>query len=242
MTAGIASRVSLDGQVALVTGAGGGIGRAVCALLGEAGARVIGADRPGCVPPEGVAGDLSQPEGAAAAVAAAVDRHGRLDVLVHCAGITRDASLARMTDAQWREVMAANLDSSFYLLRAAAPALRAAEGGAIVLISSINADRGKAGQANYAASKAGVQALAKTAARELGKHRIRVNAVAPGWIETPMTAHLPDAVRQKAIDDAALGRLGQPEDIAGVVLFLCSGLGKHVTGQVIRVDGGQLIA
>lgn len=245
MTADLTARVSLDGRVALVTGAGGGIGRAIAAILGAAGARVVGVDRPGCDAGPGVemvACDLAESAGASAAVADTVRRHGRLDIVVHCAGITRDASLAKMTDEEWHQVVATNLDSAFYLLRAAAPHLKAAPGGSVVLISSINADRGKVGQANYAATKAGLQALAKTAARELGRHGVRVNAVAPGLIETPMTANLPDAVREKAIADTVLGRVGQPDDVAGAVLFLCSDLARHVTGQVLRVDGGQLIA
>ena len=111
----------------------------------------------------------------------------------------------------------------------------------MVLVSSINGERGKAGQANYAASKGGLNALARTAARELGRFGIRVNAVAPGWIETSMTAGLPAELRQRALEESVLGRLGQPEDVARAVLFLCSELSRHVTGQVLRVDGGQLI-
>jgi len=160
---------------------------------------------------------------------------------VHCAGGTRDALLSKMTDEEWRTVLSTNLDSAFFLLRSAAPALRRAGGGAVVLVSSINAERGKAGQANYAASKAGLHALARTAARELGRYGIRVNAVAPGWIDTPMTAGLSTELRERALGETVLGRLGRPEDVAGVVLFLCSGLARHVTGQVLRVDGGQLI-
>ena len=110
-----------------------------------------------------------------------------------------------------------------------------------MLLSSINGERGKAGQSNYAASKAGLNALARTAARELGRFHIRVNAVAPGWIETPMTAKLGNELRQRALEETALGRLGQPDDVAGVVQFLCCDLSRHVTGQVLRVDGGQLI-
>lgn len=110
-----------------------------------------------------------------------------------------------------------------------------------MLVSSINAERGKAGQANYAASKAGLTALGRTAAREWGSHGIRVNIVSPGWTETAMTAGLSDERRQRALAETALGRLGQPDDVAGAVLFLCSDLSRHITGQVLRVDGGQLI-
>jgi acetoacetyl-CoA reductase/3-oxoacyl-[acyl-carrier protein] reductase len=167
---------------------------------------------------------------------------GRVDAVVHCAGITRDARVWKLGDDDWRGVMAVNLDSAFFLLRAALPVLRAGGGGAVVLVSSINGQRGKAGQANYAASKAGLEALARTAAREGGPLGIRVNAVVPGWIDTPLTAGLSDDLRRRALDESALGRLGTPDDVAGAVLFLCSDLARHVTGQVLRVDGGQLIA
>jgi NAD(P)-dependent dehydrogenase (short-subunit alcohol dehydrogenase family) len=177
----------------------------------------------------------------AAAVAATSQYAGRIDYVVHCAGITRDALIAKMSDEEWSSVLATNLDSAFYLLRSAGSALRDAGGGAIVLVSSINAERGKAGQANYAASKAGLNALAKTAAREMGRFGIRVNVVEPGWIDTPMTAALSPDLRNRAIGETLLGRIGRPEDVAGAVLFLCSDLSQHITGQVLRVDGGQLV-
>lgn len=235
---------SLKDRSALVAGGGGGIGGAVCRLLLDAGARVVSIDREGHAAPEGagvIACDLTQAGDVAAAVEAVRSRAGRLDIVVHCAGITRDASLTRMRDDEWRDVMAANLDSAFYLLRSAGPVLRAGGGGAIVLVSSINAERGKAGQANYAASKAGLNALGRTAAREWGRHNIRVNIVSPGWTDTAMTAGLSDELRQRARAETALGRLAQPDDVAGAVLFLCSDVSRHITGQVLRVDGGQLV-
>jgi len=238
------STLSLSGRVALVAGGGGGIGSAVATLLGNAGARVVSLDRPGRPGPPGTVAidcDVSKSEEVTAAVAAIGTREGRLDIVVHCAGTTRDRSIARMTDAEWADVLSVNLDSAFYLVRSAVALLRGAGGGAIVLVSSINAERGKAGQANYAASKAGLIGLARTAARELGRHHIRVNVVAPGWIDTGMTAPLSAEHRQRALDDTVLGRVGQPIDVAGPVLFLCSPLSAHVTGQVLRVDGGQLI-
>jgi NAD(P)-dependent dehydrogenase (short-subunit alcohol dehydrogenase family) len=171
-----------------------------------------------------------------------VAAHGRLDFVVHCAGITRDAVLWKLADEDWDAVLRVNLDAAFHLLKAAAPHLRRSERGAVVLIASINGERGKFGQANYAASKAGLIGLARTAARELGRDGARVNVVAPGFIATPMTAALADEHRQAALAETALGRAGRPEDVAAAVLFLCSDLARHVTGQVLRVDGGQLMA
>jgi len=239
------SLMALDGRVALVAGGSGGIGAATARALAAAGARVVVADLAGRPCPPGaefLPCDLRVP----AEIRGTVDRvradHGRLDILVHAAGIARDAVLWKMEDADWSEVMEVNLDSAFHLLRASAPLLRATGGGSIVLIASINGERGKFGQANYAASKAGVIALARTAAAELGHFAVRVNAVAPGWIDTPMTAALPAEARARAESESLLGRIGTPDDVARVVLFLATPLSRHITGQVIRVDGGQLTA
>jgi acetoacetyl-CoA reductase/3-oxoacyl-[acyl-carrier protein] reductase len=243
--AALLGRVSLDGRVALVAGGAGGIGSAIVRALLQAGAGVVAADLPGRAAPQGAASapcDLRAPEEIRRLVARVEADHGRLDVLVHCAGITRDAVLWKMDDAAWSGVMRVNLDSAFHLLKAAVPLLRRTGGGSVVLIASINGERGKFGQANYAASKAGLIALGKTAAAELGRFGIRVNAVAPGWIDTPMTASLPPEARGRAEGESLLGHLGNPEDVAGVVLFLSTPLSRHVTGQVIRVDGGQLTA
>jgi acetoacetyl-CoA reductase/3-oxoacyl-[acyl-carrier protein] reductase len=234
----------LDDRVALVTGGGGAIGGAIATRLTAAGARVYCCDLPDHPGPAGtvtIAGDVTQPHDVAAAVAE-IDRDaGRLDVIVHAAGIVRDARLWKLAPDDWHAVIATNLDSAFYVLQCGVPLLRRGGGGSVVFISSINGTRGKVGQAAYVASKAGLDALARTSAREVGAFGIRVNAVAPGWIDTPMTAAVPAAIRQKAIDESALGRLGTPDDVARVVLFLAGDLGRHVTGQVLRVDGGQLI-
>jgi len=235
----------LRGRVALVTGGSGGIGSAVVSALVEADARVVSFDRPGAAVADGVTafeGDVSDPADVTRAMEQARSLGG-LHLLVHCAGITRDAVVWKQSDEAWHEVLEVNLASAFYLLRGATPLLREAGGNrAIVLISSINGERGKVGQANYAASKAGLIGLGKTAARELGRFGVRVNCVAPGLVETAMTADLPPDVRKRALDETALGRLGAPEDVADVVLFLCSNAARHVTGQTVRVDGGQLIA
>lgn len=233
----------LEGAGALVLGGGGGIGGAVVSRLAAAGARVVSADRAHTIDdPSHIHCDLADPTDAERAVAGAVERLGQLDVVVHCAGITRDGVHWKLSDEDWRAVMAVNLDSAFHLLRAAAPHLRRSQRAAVVLVSSINGERGKFGQSNYSASKAGLIALAKSAARELGAHGVRVNAVAPGMIDTELTRALPEAVREQAVRETALGRAGAPEDVADAVLFLVSALARHVTGQVLRVDGGQLMA
>ena len=236
--------ISLRERVALVTGAGGGIGAAVVRALLSAGAQVVGVDREGVQLPAKVipaSADVSDPAAVAALLERVRAQLGRLDVVVHCAGITDDAVLWKMSDEAWRRVIDVNLGSAFSLLKAATPLLRA-KGGAVVLVASINGERGKFGQANYAASKGGLIALGKTAARELGRFGVRVNCVAPGLIETPMTAQLPQAARERARAETALDRLGRPEDVASAILFLCSDMAGHVTGQTLRVDGGQLIA
>jgi NAD(P)-dependent dehydrogenase (short-subunit alcohol dehydrogenase family) len=167
---------------------------------------------------------------------------GRLDIVVHAAGIVRDGVLWKMSDDDWADVMRVNLDAAFWLLRASAPLMRSGGGGSVVLVGSINGERGKFGQANYAAAKAGLIGLGRSAARELGRSGVRVNVVAPGWIETEMTAGLPAAAKTKAVEETALGRVGRPNDVATAILFLVSEMSRHVTGQILRVDGGQLTA
>ena len=241
------SFVSLKDKVALVTGGSGGIGSAVVDLLLAAGAKVLSVDLPDRSEPSGgdavrLPCDLTQPSQVHDLITRVGKDPGRLDIIVHCAGITRDSVLWKMEESAWSEVLSVNLDSAFYLLKEATPFLRQAGSGAVVLISSINGQRGKFGQANYAASKSGLIALGKTAAKELGRFQIRVNIVAPGWIETRMTEGISDEFRQQALDESPLGRLGRTDDVARVVLFLCSDLSSYVTGQVVRVDGGQLTA
>jgi NAD(P)-dependent dehydrogenase (short-subunit alcohol dehydrogenase family) len=240
--AAVAALLSLEGKVALVAGGGGAIGSAIVRLFRGAGADVVSADLEAQAGDrDSVACDLADPAAIRTTVDGVVDSRGRLDVLVHAAGITRDAVLWKMSDEDWSDVLRVNLDSAFHLLRAAAPRLRE-RGGAVIFVASINGERGKRGQANYAASKAGMIALAKTAARELGRFGVRVNSIAPGFIDTPMTRGLPADVAEKALEETVLGRIGRPEDVAGAALFLASDLSAHVTGQVLRVDGGQCTA
>ncbi len=240
----LASLIDLHGCVAVVAGGAGAIGGAICGRLIECGARVYSLDRPGTspqAPAQAIDCDVTDAAAVDRAIAG-VDRDaGRLDIVIHAAGITRDARLHKASAADWDLVLDTNLTSAFHLLHAAVPVMRRSQSGAVVLISSINGERGKVGQSSYAASKAGLNALARTAARELGGFGIRVNAIAPGWIETPMTGEAPAEVRQRALAESQLGRLGEPDDVARTAVFLATGLARHVTGQVLRVDGGQLI-
>ena len=188
-----------------------------------------------------ITADVGSRDSALKAVREVTDKWGALDILVCNAGITRDAVLWKMTEDEWDDVLTTNLKGCFNFIQAAAPVMRGQKGGRIVCVSSINGMRGKFGQANYAASKAGVIALVKTAARELGRFGVTVNAVAPGLIMTAMMHAIPAEAKAAALNETALGRLGEPGDVAHVVNFLCSDLARHITGEVIKVDGGQYI-
>lgn len=233
---------SFAGRRVVVTGGSGGIGRAIVETFQAAGAEVTSIDRPGLDAPPGAMGlscDLSRAD-----AIAALDQllPGKIHSFIHAAGITRDDVHWKMKDEDWRAVMSVNLDSAFHLMKLIVPRLRGAGGGSVVFIASINGQRGKFGQGNYAASKAGLIAFGKTAAHELGRFGIRVNSIAPGWIETQMTAKLPAEFKARAEAESALGRVGKPEHVAGAAIFLASELAAHVTGQVLRVDGGQVTA
>ena len=235
------SDLAFTGRTVLVTGAAGDIGGAISVAFSERGASVFGLDRVAGTD-ERIRwrlGDVTESSQVDAAVESVAAESGRLDVVVAAAGITRDGVVWKLSDDDWRRVLAVNLDGSFHLIRAAVPRLREQGGGSIVLIASINGERGKAGQANYAASKAGLVGLARSTAHEVGGFGIRVNVVAPGFIDTAMTRPLAGDIRRTAEAETALGHIGQPDDVAGAVLFLCSGLARHITGQLLRVDGGQ---
>ena len=238
--------LGLEGKTLLVTGTASGIGAAAADRLLEEGANVLAFDRVRTPLRDGAetrfvvhVGDVTQQRDVDAAFAAAHERFGGIDGVVHCAGVTADGVVWKLDDAQWQRVLDVNLTGSFRVVRAAIPALRERGQGTIVLISSINGLRGKFGQSNYAASKAGVVALAKSVAHEAGAFGIRVNAIAPGLVRTTMTADLPSPMFEEARRETPLQRVAEPEDVADVILFLCSPLSRHMTGTVLRVDGGQ---
>ena len=182
---------------------------------------------------------MADPAAVRRAVADLTRRRRRLDILVLAAGICRDAVLWKMTDEAWSRVIDVDLSGAAHVLRAAAPALRRQRRGRVVLISSINGRRGKFGQSNYAAAKAGLLGLARSAARELAGSGVTVNVVEPGFTTTPMTAGLPSRIRRRALAETPLGRAGRPEDIAAAVAFFASPAASHITGQSLAVDGGQ---
>ena len=246
--------LGLAGQKALVTGGGSGIGAAVALELAAEGCDVAVVDRDGAAA-ESVArqvdargrrglaraADVSDFTLADTVVREVAEEFGRLDILVCSAGITDDALSWRMDEAQWDRVIAVNLKGCFNYARAAGSLMKDQRGGRIVAIASINGLRGKFGQANYAASKGGLVALCKSLARELGKFDVTVNVIAPGMVWTPLTASLPPAVVERAVDETLTGRLAEPADCAAAVAFLCSGRARRMTGLVLRVDSGQYV-
>lgn len=233
---------SFEGRRAVVTGGARGIGRAVTDALVALGATVSVLDlEPATGLPSG-ATFLEVDVTNRASVDAACGRiPDDATLLVNNAGITRDRMLHRMTDDEWQAVLDTNLTGAFHLLRALAPRMREARHGRIVNVTSINGLRGKLGQANYAAAKAGLIGLTKSAARELGPYGVTVNAVAPGMVLTELARNLPTDVLDRAHAEAVLGVLAEPEDVARAVVFLLSEAARRITGEVLRVDAGQYI-
>ena len=262
-------RLPLVAGSAIVTGGASGIGLSVVAALASQGCTVACIDRVPATGARGEAGppeaggegsgappassaalpgsvlhlerDVRDFDGAETAVREAESRLGPASILVACAGIRRDRASWNLSEADWRAVLDVDLTGCFTYARAVAPGMRQRGRGRIVFISSINGLRGRFGQANYAAAKAGLVGLAKTLARELGPRGITVNVVAPGMVRTPLLAGLTPEQIEASRGETVLGRLGEPEDVAGTILFLCSSLARHVTGQVVCVDGGQAL-
>jgi acetoacetyl-CoA reductase/3-oxoacyl-[acyl-carrier protein] reductase len=231
------------GQRAIVTGACRGIGRAIADALAAAGAEVhvfdVGEPDDGTAFPHRLSKvDVADAASVSATVAALP---GPVTLLVNNAGITRDRSIAKMRDDEWSSVIDVNLTGTFNMIRAVVPAMTARGFGRVVNITSINGLRGKFGQANYAAAKAGLIGLTKTAAREFGKRGVTVNAVAPGMVMTSMARMLPQEVLDRAASEAVLARLAEPGDVSDAVLFLLSDAARAITGQVLQVDAGQYI-
>jgi 3-oxoacyl-[acyl-carrier protein] reductase len=233
--------------VALVTGGSRGIGAAISRELGQAGARVTVNYRAGKEGAEAIASevggvalqaDVSDPDEAQALVERVEGELGEIDVLVNNAGVTRDTLIARMSDDDWETVIGTNLRGTFNTARAVSRKMMRRRAGSIVNLSSVVGVHGNPGQANYAASKAGIIGLTKALARELGSRGVRVNAIAPGYISTELTDVLPEEARSLILQNTPLGRLGDPEDVAGAVRFLCSDEAAFITGEVLLVDGG----
>jgi 3-oxoacyl-[acyl-carrier protein] reductase len=243
--------IDLAGEVALVTGGSRGIGRAIAETLYAAGAKVgiVGRSEEQARAAAAALGDraagfgcdvaeLSQVE---AAVAATEQALGPITILVNNAGLTRDNILLRLTGEDWDAVLDANLKGAFHTTRTVIKGMMKRRAGRIINISSVVGLTGNKGQANYAASKAGLIGFTKSVAREYASRHVLVNCIAPGYIETDMTAALPPDSRDALLGQIALGRLGQPADVAGAVLFLASELASYMTGQVLIVDGGMVI-
>jgi len=245
----------LDGKVALVTGGSRGIGAAIVRCLAREGADVAFTYRSNEEAAKALVKELdaggrsvrafqaqvSDLQRAKEVVAAVQETFGTLDILVSNAGVNRDAVIWKMEEEAWDEVIETDLKGTFNYIRSVAPVFRGKKSGRIIAISSINGLRGKFGQTNYSAAKAGVIGLCKAAARELGKYGITVNVICPGLIATEMIRGMPEEFLQKAREEIVLGRIGEPEDVAELVVFLASDRARHITGEVIKVDGGQYI-
>lgn len=246
---------TLNGKIALVTGGSSGIGTAIVQNFAKAGAHVAftyHSNKEGAetvlseIEALGVKGayfqaDMADFTKAQEVVDQVIGKFGTLDILVNNAGANQDKVIWKMTETMWDEVIDTDLKGVFNYIRAASPIFRQRKYGRIITVSSINALRGKFGQANYTAAKAGVIGLSKSVAKELGRSNVTVNVVCPGLIATKMIQSMPDDFKEKALEEIVLGRIGTPEDVAEVITFLSGSGAQHVTGEVIKVDGGQYI-
>ncbi len=239
----MASEFEVGGKVAVVTGGSGAIGGAIVRALHRAGANAVSFDLTSAPDPTAhwVECDVRDDDSVAAAVSQVHRQFGHLDIAVHAAGVSRDAVLWKLSVNDWDFVQSVNLRGAFLLLRHTIPLMREREAGRAVLIGSINGSRGKFGTAAYSASKAGLLGLMKSVARETGRFGVRVNVIEPGWVRTPLTEAVPQKIRDAALAESLVGSFLDPEDIANTVLFLCGPGGRRITGQIIRVDGGQFL-
>lgn len=247
--------INLDGQVTLVTGASRGIGRAIAESLGKSGATVIGtatsengaAAITAYFKESGINGvgkmlNVTDTESIESVLKEITTEFGAITVLVNNAGITRDNLMLRMKEEEWSDIMSTNLTSVFRLSKACLKGMMKARHGRIISISSVVGSTGNAGQANYAAAKAGVVGFSKSLAQEIGSRGITVNVVAPGFIDTDMTRELPEEHRKKLMSNIPLGKLGEAQDIANAVLFLASDMGSYISGETLHVNGGMYMS
>ena len=244
----------LNNKVAIITGASQGIGRTIALVFAKSGANVICiarseskikelyleiTDQGGQASP--IACDVGDGDAYANAIKSVANEYGKLDILINNAGITRDALLMRMNDTQWDEVLNTNLKGAFHGMKSAIRPMMKNKYGRIINISSIVGLTGNPGQANYAASKAGLIGMTQSIAKEVGTRGITVNCIAPGWIDTEMTVDLPEDSKKDLLDRIPIGKIGKPEDIAHAAVFLASDEASYITGQTITVDGGRVI-
>lgn len=245
---------SLEGAVAVVTGASRGLGRAIAEELGRGGAKVVVNYSRSKEPAEelvsqlsdnggeavAIQADVSDPEQAQSLIDETLENYEKIDVLVNNAGINRDKTLKKLSVEDWDTVVQTDLNSAFYTVHAALPHMTEQEGGTIINMSSFVGEAGNIGQANYAAAKAGLLGFTKTAAKELARHGITVNAICPGFIETDMVANIPEDAQEKLLKTVPLGRFGQPNEIARAVRYLVED-GDYITGQALDINGGVYI-
>ena len=247
--------INLDGKVTLVTGASRGIGKAIAESLGKAGATVVGTatSEKGAeaisayFKESGINGvgkmlNVTDPDSINAVLKEITEEFGAITVLVNNAGITRDNLMLRMKEEEWSDIMSTNLTSVYRLSKACLKGMMKARHGRIISISSVVGATGNAGQANYAAAKAGVVGVSKSFAQEIGSRGITVNVVAPGFIDTDMTRELPEEQRKQLMSNIPLGKLGESEDIANAVLFLASDMGSYISGETLHVNGGMYMS